>query len=216
MATSVHPVILETGDHLTRAEFHRRYLARPDLHRAELIEGVVYVAAATRSEEHAKSHGVLAGWLAVYAFSHPGVEFRDNATVFLLDESEVQPDLLIFRPPPLGRVRRTEDGYLEGPPDLIVEIAASSASYDLHEKKRIYERAGVREYVVWRTLDGAVDWFSLEGGVYERREPDQQGIIQSAVFSGLRLPVTRLLSGDYAAVLSAVGDGDPTGDAPPR
>lgn len=215
MAASVSTVVLETGDHLTREEFHRRYRVRPDIHRAELIGGVVYVAAATRSEEHAKPHGVLAGWLAIYAYSHPGVEFRDNAAVFLLDENEVQPDLLLFRPPPLGRVQRTEDGYLEGPPDLIVKIAASSASYDLHGKKALYERARVPEYVVWRTLDGAVDWFDLQNGVYVRRDPDANGLIQSRGFAGLRLAVTRLLAGDYAAVLAGERPaGGPAGTPP--
>ena len=31
---------LESGDHLTRHEFERRYQARPDIKKAELIEGV--------------------------------------------------------------------------------------------------------------------------------------------------------------------------------
>ena len=45
---------LESGDRLTRAEFERRYSARPDIKKAELIEGVVYVATPVRIEEHAR------------------------------------------------------------------------------------------------------------------------------------------------------------------
>jgi Uma2 family endonuclease len=211
MATTVSTPALESGDRLTRAEFHRRYRARPDIPKAELIDGVVYVTAATRSEEHAKPHGVLAGWLALLTYTHPGVEFRDTATVFLTGDGEVQPDLLLFRPPPLGRVRRTEDGYLEGAPDLIVEIAASSASYDLHDKKALYERAGVPEYLVWRTVDGALDWFDLHEGRYVRREPDASGAIESRAFPGLRLNVARLPAGEYATVLTVQPGPEPPG-----
>ena len=46
-----------------------------------------------------------------------------------------------------------DGGVEQGAPDLIVEIAASSASYDLHGKKDVDERHGVQEYIVWRTLD---------------------------------------------------------------
>ena len=86
----------------------------------------------------------------------------------------------------------------------MVEVAASSASYDLHQKKRLYERAGVQEYLVWRTINRAFDWFDLQNGVYIARQPDANGVIESRVFPGLRLPVTKLLAGDYAAVLTAV------------
>jgi len=48
---SVHTkttVSLESGDHLTHEEFHRRYLERPDIKKAELVEGVVYVSSPGR------------------------------------------------------------------------------------------------------------------------------------------------------------------------
>jgi Uma2 family endonuclease len=86
----------------------------------------------------------------------------------------------------------------------VVEIAASSASYDLHDKKEAYRRNGVREYVVWRVLDEAVDWLRLEDGAYVRVEPSARGLIESATFPGLRLNVPKLLAGDLAAVLRAV------------
>lgn len=98
----------------------------------------------------------------------------------------------------------TEDGYLEGAPELVVEVAASSASYDLHDKLRAYQRAGVQEYIVWRTLDNALDWFELSNGAYVRREPDAQGIIESRIFPGLRLDIIKLLAGDAAGVLTTL------------
>ena len=55
--------VLESGDHLTREEFHRRYCARPDIKKAELVEGVVYVATPVRIGLHAEPHARVLIWL---------------------------------------------------------------------------------------------------------------------------------------------------------
>jgi Uma2 family endonuclease len=82
------------------------------------------------------------------------------------------------------------------------QVAASSASYDLHDKLCAYRRNGVREYVVWRVLDGSIDWFCLRDGDYVRVKPDAEGIIESEVFPGLRLHIAKMLTGDGAGVLA--------------
>lgn len=207
MATTARPrESLESGDRLTREEFHRRYSARPDIGKAELVRGVVYVPSPTRAEEHAEPHGSIMLWLGTYKSRTPGVRMADNATVFLPDGSEVQPDACLYRlGAPGARIRITPDGYLEGTPDLVVEVAASSASYDLHDKLEAYRRSGVREYIVWRVLDQAIDWMRLEGEQYHITEPDAAGIIASAAFPGLRLAVTKMLAGDDAGVLAVLG-----------
>lgn len=200
--TLVRPT-LESGDHLSRDEFHRRYCARPDIKKAELIEGIVYVASPVRIGHHAQPHGRIVGWLYSYTLLAPGLVLGDNGTVELEDDSEVQPDAFLWRPGD-GNTHQTEDDYLEGAPQLAVEVAASSASYDLHQKLRLYERTGVREYVVWRVEDKAVDWFRLEAGRFMRVEPDAQGMIASSEFPGLRLLTAALLAGDDAAVVAAL------------
>ena len=194
-------VSLESGDHLTREEFHRRYSARPDIKKAELVEGIVYVGGRVRLVEHAQPHAFAVGWLGLYASQVSGVRISDGGTVFLDERNEVQPDAFLWRPEP-GGPRLTDDGYIDGAPQLIVEIAASSVSYDLHEKMEAYRRNGVGEYVVWRTVDAAIDWFSLRDGTYVRIEPDADGMIESEQFPGLRLHVPSLLAGDLAAVLA--------------
>jgi Uma2 family endonuclease len=202
MATRTEaPVSLESGDHLTREEFHRRYSARPDIKKAELIDGVVYMPSPVRSRQHGRPHSFVMGWLAVYISLTPDVFLEDNTTVYLDGRVEVQPDACLWRTGPDGP-RETEDGYLEGAPQLIVEVAASSVSYDLHEKKEAYRRNGVREYVVWRVLDKAIDWFRLRDGRYVTIEPDADGLIESEQFPGLRLHVASLLAGNLAAVLA--------------
>jgi Uma2 family endonuclease len=115
-------------------------------------------------------------------------------------DNEVQPDVVLWREEP-GGPHATDDDYVQGPPQLVVEIAASSASYDLHDKLRAYRRNGVREYLIWRVLDAAFDWLRLHEGAYAPMEPDANGIVESEVFPGLRLNVPRLLEGDLAAVL---------------
>lgn len=99
-----------------------------------------------------------------------------------------------------GNVRGTEDDLLEGSPELIVEIAASSASIDLHRKLHVYRRNGVQEYIVWRRKENELDWFQLQEGQYVRQQPDDKGIIRSRVFPGLHLNVPALLVGEMKKV----------------
>lgn len=198
------PVSLESGDRLTRGEFHRRYSERPDIKKAELVGGVVYVASPVRFDRHARQTGMAVAWLGVYASQVDGLEFADNATVFLDEHTEVQPDALLWRPG-AGGTELTADGYIAGAPLLVVEVAASSVSYDLHDKKEAYRRAGVREYVAWRVTDEAIDWLVLRDGEYVRLEPDVDSVIESTQFPGLRLDVPRMLAGDLAGVLQRLG-----------
>lgn len=186
-------VSLEPGDHLTREEFHRRYLANPRIKKAELIDGVVYVPSPVRLRQHGRPHGLVMAWLGQYVWTRPDVILADNTTVYLDDNGEVQPDAFLWRPA-AGGGRETEEGYFEGAPHLAVEVAASSASYDLHEKKEAYRRNGVGEYVVWRVLDDAIDWFRLADGQYIPIQPDAGGTIESEQFPGLRLHIPSMLA----------------------
>jgi Uma2 family endonuclease len=200
--TKLRPV-LESGDRLTRDEFHRRYCARPDIKKAELVEGVVYVASPVGFDSHGEPHALVMTWLGVYKGKHPRLRIGDNATVRLNRNNEVQPDAFLWREE-AGGPHVADDGFVHGAPQLVVEVAASSASYDLHDKKEAYRRAGVREYVVWRVIDGMIDWFRLRGDEYVWIEPDADGRIESEQFPGLRLDVPKLLAGDVAGVLAAL------------
>lgn len=190
---------LDNGDRLSRAEFHRRYEAMPQLKKAELIEGVVYLGSPVRIE-HGDGDLQLSAWLGLYASQAPGVRAGSNASVLFDDDNEFQPDICLRRV--TGGTSHIEDGYIAGPPELVVEIAASSVSRDLHMKKEVYRRQGVQEYIVWRVLDEALDWFVLRDGEYVAMAPDARGVIESQVFPGLRLAVTKLLAGDFAGVLA--------------
>jgi Uma2 family endonuclease len=196
---------LENGDRLTRAEFERRYQAMPHHQKAELIEGRVFMASPVRARKHGKPHAAIIAWLSDYWVATPGIELMDNPTVRLDADNEPQPDACLRIEEAIGgQSRVSEDDYLEGAPELIVEIAASSASYDLHDKKQVYRRNRVQEYLVWRVLDQAFDWFVLQDGTYVDLPIDADGILRSRVFPGLWLAVNDLLAGNLAQVITGL------------
>jgi len=155
---------------------------------------VVYVASPTRITEHSHPHLLLAEPIGAYQRTRRGVQGGAEGTMIQLDEHEVKPDLFLrYTRKAGGRSWLDSDHYLRGAPELIAEVAASSASYDLHEKKDLYRRAGVQEYIVWRVEDEAVDWWELVEGEYEALEPGAGGVVSSRVFPGLALDINALL-----------------------
>ncbi|MEJ5197539.1 MAG: Uma2 family endonuclease [Anaerolineae bacterium] len=197
---------LNAGDHLTRAEFERRYMAYPNIKKAELIEGVVYMPSPTHLLQHGQPHSDIVTWLGVYCAATRGVRAANNATVRLDNENEVQPDALLYLVQG-GKTRITEDDYLQGPPELIAEIVASSAAYDLHVKRRVYQRLGVQEYLTLLAYEQRADWFVLREGVYQPLRPGEDGVLRSEFFPGLWLNVEAFWAGDLAGVLATLHDG---------
>ncbi|WGV28530.1 Uma2 family endonuclease [Halotia branconii] len=199
---SVPVPALASGDRLTRAEFERRYQATPEKFKAELIEGVVYVASPVRAF-HGVPHADLVTWLGVYRTATPGVSAADNTTTRLDLDNELQPDALL-RIKTGGTSTLSEDGYIEGTPELIAEIATSSAAIDLGDKKNAYRRNGVQEYLVWQTFENQFSWFRLQSEEFVLIEADGSGIIRSSTFPGLWLAVTALLEGRMLDVLNTL------------
>lgn len=200
---------LENGDRLSDDEFMRRYEAMPDV-KAELIDGIVYMASPVRTNVHGQPHADLVGWLTVYRSRHPHLILGDNSSVLLGPGDRVQPDAFLMLPRDRGgRAELRDDGYIYGPPELVCEVAASTASLDANDKANAYHRAGVVEYLLWRTEEVQLDWFTLDGEIYRRLPSDENGLIESRVFPGLRLDRPALLRGDLAAVLRAVSAPNP-------
>lgn len=194
---------LENGDHLSREEFERRFWAMPELKKAELIQGVVFMPSPVRYESHGKPHSAVMLWLTHYEAFTPGVGVGDNTSVRLDEETEVQPDALLrIQAEYGGKTSISDDDFVVGAPELIFEVAASSASYDLHEKFRLYCNHGVQEYIVWRVRDGVIDWFQQVDNQFQRLEPDRAGVIESHLFPGLRLAVSAFIQRDLTTVLA--------------
>jgi len=195
------------GDHLTVAEFERRYEAMPDVKKAELIEGVVYMPSPVTMVYHGKPNGHLLTWIGHYSAYTEGTEFGDNATLKLLvGENQPQPDAQLRILPEFGGQSKTEDGYVVGGVELAGEVSASNVSYDLHEKLLAYEKNNILEYIVWRVEDEEIDWFILKARKYKRLTA-KDGIYRSKVFPGLWLDSDAMITGNLAKVLDVVQQG---------
>jgi Uma2 family endonuclease len=199
---------LEAGDRLSRAEFERRYAAMPQLKKAELIEGVVYMPAAVRFTRHGRPHSYLNQWLGNYVEGTPGVDCASDSSARLDLDNMPQPDaMLLILPECGGQCQISEDDYIENAPELVAEVSSSTVSFDLHTKKNVYGRCGVREYIVWRVLDRQIDWFVLSSGEFVRVEPDSSGILKSKVFPGLWLDPAAIIAGSLKKVTAALKQG---------
>ncbi|HEY9660184.1 MAG TPA: Uma2 family endonuclease, partial [Allocoleopsis sp.] len=106
-----------------------------------------------------------------------------------------------------GQARLSKDDYVEGAPELVAEIATSSAAIDLGDKKRVYRRNGVQEYIVWQVYDQKVDWFYLEESEYVSLPVEADGVIRSRRFPGLWLAMDALLAGNMVQVLAVLQQG---------
>jgi Uma2 family endonuclease len=200
---------LRDGDHLTVAEFHRRYEAMPRVKKAELINGVVYMPSPVSMNFHSEPHCTFSGWLFIYRASTPGLQAGDNATLReLIGEHEFQPDnCLRIKEECGGQSRIDADGYLAGGPEFLGEISASSARYDLQEKLIAYQENNVLEYVVWRVEDQEIDWFVLKRSKYQRLPKTKDGLYKSKVFPGLWLDPKAMIAGELAKVIETVQKG---------
>ena len=206
-AETVAPPILHHGDRLNREEFEQRFDATPELKKAELIEGVVYMSPPLSDDFHAAPHADLMGWLGWYRAHTPGVLAGDNGSVRLDGRNMPQPDASLRILHEYGGQSRNEDGYVAGAPEWVGEVSASSARLDLGVKRRVYQRFGVREYVVWRTEEQLLDWFILRDGDYENLPPGEDGIYRSEVFPGLWLDAQALFDRDLRQVLEVLQKG---------
>lgn len=195
MATVAHEILpLEPGDRLSRGEFLRRWKAHPEIKKAELIGGIVYMASPV-SIDHGEMDNNVGLWLGVYAAFTPGTKAGNNATALMLEEEATQPDSQLRILPEAGGQSRVERKYLHGAPEQVTEVCRSSAAYDLHQKLEVYEQAGVQEYVAVLLYEREVRWYRLTDQGYIVIPTPDDGIQRS------------LLAGSMAAVLDTLRRG---------
>jgi Uma2 family endonuclease len=194
---------LNNGDFLSRAEFEERYKTHPNLKKAELIEGVVYVSSPV-SPRHGAIHGDIVGWMSVYRAATPGVRIFDNTSLRLDADNEPQPDVavVIDADPDL-----IDEEYLETKPALIIEVAASSAAYDLHQKLHVYRRNGIQEYLVLLAHEQETRWHRWQEGTYTLLRPDDDGILRSQILPGLWFHSEHFWQGDLAGLFAILQQG---------
>jgi Uma2 family endonuclease len=189
---------LVAGQRLDQPTFHERYEAMPPETRAELVGGIVYMPSPMRID-HGETGCIVIGWMDRYVRFTPGIRGADVATVKLDRAGEPQPDGFLFIPAELGgQAGVDEERYLTGAPEFVAEVARSSRSFDLNEKKADYERAGVQEYLVVELDPNRIHWFIRRGNQFQKMRPGPDGIYRSKVFPGLWLDPQALFAADRA------------------
>jgi Uma2 family endonuclease len=199
------PLRLCNGDRMKQPEFHRRYKTYPDDVKFELIGGTVFMASPLRWP-HGKYNVKLSFALELYSTATPGVEAGDNATIILGEEHEPQPDLALRLLPEYGgQSRENAEEYIEGPPELLAEIAYSSWAIDMNQKREAYQQTGVLEYLVLLVEEQELHWFDFQRGRLIR--PNREGISRSRVFPGLWIDGAALLARDSKRIQEVVQQG---------
>lgn len=185
---------LRAGAALAREQFHYLYSQADPDYRAELIDGIVREPSPLRIA-HGTWHLAL-GWLfQTYVISTPGTQAADNASVFLSNRDEVQPDLLLrINVPHTAKSTVTTEGYVQGAPELIAEISDASKTLDLGLKKSRYLKAGVAEYLVLCLDSMQLHMFNLTNQhvVFD----DKNDVFRSNAFPGLWINTKALLTDD--------------------
>jgi Uma2 family endonuclease len=202
---------LVPGDFLSRSEFLRRWEATPEVRRAELIRGVVYMPSPL-SWQHGRTENNVSTWLGVYKAATPGCDAANNATWLMEDDSAPQPDTSLRILPEYGGQSHLEGQYPRGAPEFLAEICLSSTAYDLHQKLALYQESGVLEYLAVLVREHEVRWHRLAGGQFEVVPAPEDGIYRSAVLPGLWLDAPALLAGDLARVLAVLQQGIQSAD----
>lgn len=196
---------LVTGEQMNVEEFLRRWEELPDLKNAELIDGIIHVPSPV-SREHGSLDTLIHLWLAYYAQATPGCHAGNNSTWLMLD-SAPQPNAFLRILPSYGGQSRDERLYCTGAPELAVEICLTSTEVDFGPKLRLYQRAGVREYITIELFWKRMVWRVLENAVYIGQTLPSDGIARSRVFPGLWLDVAAFWADDGAKMLEALNAG---------
>jgi len=196
---------LKAGDVLTRDEFLRLWDAHPEIKKAELIGGIVYMPSPV-GFDHGDYDNRNATWLGTYAAFTPGTRASSNATA-LMGEDAPQPDEHLRLLAEAGGRTGVVDKLLTGPPELASEIVHTSAAYDLHQKRDLYEASGVFEYVAILLHEQEIRWHLLQDGKYQLLEPSPGGVWKSVTFPGLWLHGPAMLAEDMAKVLATLRRG---------
>ena len=202
----VSPPPLREGDRMTSDEFLRRWEAMPELKHAELIDGVVYMPSPV-SQPHSDFHILLAFWLRSYETDTPGCHSGLDSTWLMGERNTPQPDLALRVLPDFGGQSRAGGDYPLGAPELVVEVAVSSAAHDLGAKFHLYQRQGVLEYLVALVGEKRFAWYEWIKGAFRTLELGTDGILRSRCFPGLWLDAEAFWRLDGAGVRTVLEQG---------
>ncbi|MCX8020799.1 MAG: Uma2 family endonuclease [Chitinophagaceae bacterium] len=153
------------------------YRMLPEGTRAEVLFNTLYMSPSPKFE-----HQKLVSKLFNQLYNH--VEKTNNGIVICspfdvyLEEqmSAVQPDILFISHQNMNILK--EDGYAHGTPDLIIEVVSGKDTRDRTLKKKLYEKAGLKEYFIVETKSCMAELFVLSQKKY-RKSYSRKGLFRS-------------------------------------
>lgn len=176
------------------------YLTWPDDERWEIIDGEAYAMTPAPTTKHQRISREL-GRIVVSFFHGKSCEPFIAPTDVVLDETNiVQPDILVVCDP-----SKITEKNIQGAPDLVVEILSPATSIkDRREKRQLYERFGVREYIMIDPYGEAAERFTLDEKRYGA--PDifnWDELFRSSAFPELTLPLWEIFGKELPATPEA-------------
>ena len=180
---------IRTGMRMTPEEFRGLPETSP---RCELIEGVLYVM-----PEPGLDHQFLVHLLWKYLFDQltlaSAAHTYGPVNLVLNENAYLSPDIIVVHSERVGILGQV---WVDGAPDIVVEVLSSDRDRDLVNKRRLYAAAGVPEYWI---LDGDADTLTPlelgDDGVYrERAVLTAADTLTTPLFSTFSLPLSQLFN----------------------
>jgi len=182
--------------------FEQFYKLVDEKTRADLLDGKII-----RDSPAIPIHGMVVTWLTVLLHNYTekldlGKVLNATVTVRLTIYNSPEPDIFFISKKRLGIII---DKYVNGPPDLCVEvISRSSRKYDRGRKFVLYAEHGVKEYWIIDPLKNTVEWFENHDGEFVQIQPDAQGRLHSKILPGFWLKPEWLAANPLPVVLEVL------------
>ncbi len=174
---------------------YRDWLATPDDGMLrEIVDGEIFVTP-TPVIKHQRISRELEFRILQILRTHDLGEILDAPVgVKLSDEDVLEPDLVVIRKEHAARVLSQ---YIEGAPDLVIEILSpGTARHDLHTKRDRYELFQVPEYWIVDPEAESIEILVLRDGRYARHGVfHRSGTAQSALISELTFSLAGVFPG---------------------
>jgi Uma2 family endonuclease len=176
-----HPSVKKAAQKYTWSD----YLSWPDDERWEIVDGVAYNMTPAPSVKHQIVAGKLFSLLEQKLKNKTCKPFIAPVDVVLSEYDIVQPDVIV-----VCDENKITEANIQGAPDLIVEVLSpATATKDLREKKHLYEKSGVKEYIIIDPLEEYVERFLLNvDRTYGKGEVfDPQEVLPIKLLEGIEI-----------------------------
>ena len=190
---------IRSGTRMMLAEY--RTLPETDGGVWELIGGELYQMPAATAE-----HQFLMDFLVTMINNlmravqpTPGLAFS-NVGLALSDLYAPTPDIIYLQSENLSLIN---NGYVEGIPDLVVEILSSDRNRDLVMKRNLYAGAGIPEYWTLDPFNDVLTVLEPSGSEYVERALGRNDTLTTAAIPGFALPLEQLFGDPVRALLRA-------------